>query len=311
MRGYLRRLWGQALGIGRLFWMSTALLLALAVIAGVLLGGSGFSPSSLTLAVTMVVAIFTAAVTRGHRVVWLPCMLLATLALGLWRDEATRSPTGAAGLAYYSGRDVTIVGTVTGEPEVLDRGETIRVAVELLTLDNGAARRVSGTVLVHLGALTPLSYGDRLSLGGTLAPPPVLPGGSGGAYRAYLAAQGIMTVMDYPRLQRLSSGNGAPLLALAIALRSLMERGIQHVLPAPENALLLGILLGTRTRTRTRALGALTAPFVATGMIHVVAVDGLKVSLMQSHYFVPCPLHRSTCCWLLLPAYLAWATCRQ
>jgi len=275
MRGYLQLLWGHALAIGRLFWMSTALLLALAVIAGVLLGGSGFSLPSLTLAVAIAAALFTAVVARGHRVVWLSCALLAALALGLWRDEATLPPTGAAGLAYYSGRDVTIVGTVTGEPEVLDLGETIRVAVESLTLDNGAARRVSGTVLAHLGALTPLSYGDRLSLGGTLAPPPILPGGSGGAYRAYLAAQGIVTVMDYPRLQRLGSGNGAPLLALAIALRSFMERGIQHVLPAPENALLLGILLGTRTR----ALGALTAPFVATGMIHVVAVDGLKVSI--------------------------------
>ncbi len=275
MRGYLRLLQSQALGIGRLFWLSTALLLALAVIAGVLLGGSGFSLPALTLAATIAAVLLAAVVARGHRVVWLPCALLAALALGLWRDEATRPPTGAAGLAYYSGRDVAIVGTVTGEPEVLDRGETIRVAVESLTLDNGAARRVSGTVLVHLGALTPLSYGDRLSLGGTLAPPPILPGGSGGAYRAYLAAQGIVTVMDYPRLQRLGGGNGNPLLALAVALRSFMERGIQHVLPAPENALLLGILLGTRTR----ALGDLTAPFVATGMIHVVAVDGLKVSI--------------------------------
>jgi competence protein ComEC len=40
--------------------------------------------------------------------------------------------------------------------------------------------------------------------------------------------------------------------------------------------LLLGILLGTRTR----ALGALTAPFIATGMIHVVAISGLKVSIV-------------------------------
>jgi len=302
MRGYLRHLRSHVLEIGRLFWMSTALLLALAVIAGVLLGGSGFVPSSLTLAVAMAAALLAAVVARGHRVVWLPCALLAALALGLWRDEAARLPTGTAGLAYYSGRDVTIVGTVTGEPEVLDRGETIRLAVESLTLGSGAPRHVSGTVLAHLGALTPLSYGDRLSLGGTLAPPPILPGGSGGAYRAYLAAQGIVTVMDFPRLQRLGGGNGNPLLALAIALRSLMERGIQHVLPAPENALLLGILLGTRTR----ALGTLTAPFVATGMIHVVAVDGLKVSLMQSHYSVLCLPHRSTCLWHLLLAYLAW-----
>jgi len=264
----------HTLATAHALWSATALLLSLAVIAGILLGAAGFSAPPLALAGAALAALLAALVGRGRRPVWLPCALAAAVVLGLWRDEATRPPTGAAGLAFYSGHDVTLVGAITGEPEVLDRGQTVRVAVDTLAADGSPARRVTGIVLVHLGSLTPLSYGDRLSLAGTLSPPPNLPGGAAG-YHAYLAAQGITTVMNFPRLRRLGAGGGNPLLALAIALRSLLERGIRRVLPAPAGALLLGILLGTRTR----ALGDLTAPFVATGMIHVVAIDGLKVSL--------------------------------
>jgi competence protein ComEC len=82
--------------------------------------------------------------------------------------------------------------------------------------------------------------------------------------------------MDYPRLSHLGTGAGNPLLTLAIALRQFLEGGIRRALPDPQAALLFGILLGTRTR----ALGALTNPFIVTGMIHVIAISGLKVSIV-------------------------------
>jgi len=208
-------------------------------------------------------------------------LLLTALSLGLWRYEATRTPRGPAGLPYYIGRDVTLVGTVAAAPEILDRGENVRVSVESLSTSTysggaSAARPIGGLILVHTATLAPLAYGDRVSLAGTLAGPPTLPGPSPGAYRAYLATQGIDTVLNYPRLSRLGTAAGNPLLALTIALRGLLEQGIRRILPGPQGALLFGILLGTRTR----GLGALTAPFIATGMIHVIAIDGYKVTLL-------------------------------
>ncbi len=273
--GQIRIARDHILSTGRDLWSATALLLSLGLIGGVVVSVGGFSPPGRADAVALCAGLLAAVAGRKRRAVWLPCALLAALALGLWREGATRPPVGASGLPFYVGRDVTLVGAVTGEPEALDRGQTIRVAVQTLAVGNGAARPVAGVVLVHLATLTPLSYGDRLALAGTLSPPPELTGGNGDGYRAYLAAQGIETVMDYPRLRHLGTGAGSPLLALAGALRALLERGIRRVLPATQGALLLGILVGTRTR----ALGDLTAPFVVTGMIHVVAVDGLKVSI--------------------------------
>jgi competence protein ComEC len=258
----------------RTVWSATALLLSLAAVLGVLACALIAPPAGLVAGIALTgLAVVT--IGRRRRHVWLTGLLVVALALGLWRFEATRPPTGAAGLPFYVGRDVTLVGTVAAEPEPLDRGENVRVAVETLAA-GGITRRVSGLVLVHLGGLTGPAYGDRISLAGALASPPDLPGASPGSYRAYLAAQGIDAVLNYPRLQRLGAGAGNPLLALAIALRQLLEGGIRRILPGPEAALLLGILLGTRTR----ALGALTAPFIATGMIHVVAISGLKVSIV-------------------------------
>lgn len=277
MRSRGRRLSGHLRSLARTVWAATALLLALGVVCGVLAGAAGLTISDGLALIVTLLGLAVAIVLRRRRALWLPALLLAAVVIGAWRYTVTRPPAGAAGLPFYIGQDVTLVGSVMAEPEPLDRGENVRVSVETLTASgSGAPRRVVGAVLAHLATISDLAYGDRLSLAGGLAAPPDLAGGSPGAYKAYLASQGIYAVLDYPRLKRLGSGAASPLLALAIAIRRFLESGIRHSLPQPAAALLLGILLGTRTR----ALGALTAPFIATGMIHVVAISGLKVTIV-------------------------------
>ncbi len=258
-------------------WSATALLLSIGCVAGILLGGRGVALPLLVAAPIAVVALTAALVWRRERRAWLPLLALVALLLGLQRYADTRPPVGPGTLPGSIGRLVTLHGIVGAEPEVLDRGENVRVTAATLALATSAPPRpVSGTVLVHLGAATALSYGDDVVLTGLLAAPPDLPGAAMGSYRAYLAAQGIATVIDYPRLQVVGSGDGSPLQALALALRGLLEKGINQSLPAPLSTLLLGILLGVRTR----ALGVLTAPFITVGMIHVVAISGLKISIV-------------------------------
>lgn len=260
---------------------ATALLLALGVTLGVWVGSWLATPPMLLLFVVIAAGLLVAVLGHGRRAVWLPALLATALALGLWRYAAARPPGGAAGLPFYIGRDVTLTGTVAAEPEPLDSGENVRVAVDTMAAP-GVSPRVSGLVLVHISSFSSLNYGDRLTLAGRLEAPPTLSGP--GNYPAYLASQGIYTVLNYPRLQLLGTGAGNPLLALAIWLRQLLEGGIRRILPGPEAALLLGILLGTRTR----ALGALTAPFITAGMIHVVAISGLKVSLVAGAVYETC-----------------------
>lgn len=258
-------------------WHATALLLSLGAVAGILLGGQGVALPHLITMPIVVVALVASLVLRHARHVWLPLLLLVALLLGLQRYADARPPSGPGTLPGSIGHAVTLTGMVEAEPEVLDRGENVRVAAATLAGSTGLhAHPVSGIVLVHLGGATALSYGDDVVLTGLLAAPPDLPGAAPGSYRAYLAAQGIATVMDYPRLRVVGSGDGSPLQALALSIRGFLEKGIEHSLPAPLSILLLGILLGVRTR----ALGALTAPFITVGMIHVVAISGLKISIV-------------------------------
>src|SRR5439155_2504265 len=121
---------------------ATALLLSLSVVLGVLAGALIAPPVGLLAGIALT-GLAAAAIGRRGRRVWLPGLLLVALTLGLWRFESARPPTGPAGLSFYVGRDVTLVGTVVAEPEPLDRGENVRVAVETLAA-GGSTWRVSG-----------------------------------------------------------------------------------------------------------------------------------------------------------------------
>ena len=73
-----------------------------------------------------------------------------------------------------------------------------------------------------------------------------------------------------------SQGGGNPLLAALFDLRLRLAAIIQHALPEPEAALLIGILLGLKTPV----LRARLPLFTATGTIHLVVPAGLKVATL-------------------------------
>jgi competence protein ComEC len=95
-------------------------------------------------------------------------------------------------------------------------------------------------------------------------------------YRAYLAGQGIHAVMSFPTVTVDGHGVGNPIQAFAYGLRDALRWAILGMLPHDMAALLIGILLGAPTRS----LGTLTVPFIRAGLIHVVAISGLKVALV-------------------------------
>ncbi len=276
---YLHDAFGRALAS---LWASTVLLVCAGAVCGVA-AGAWIAPPRATIimlaALATVVAVVSLApidaVRSRRRAILLPAAIALMLALGLWQYDSTRMPNGPNGLPYYYDRHVTITGMVAAAPDILDRGVNLRIAVDTLQF-GGVTRRMGHDIQAHLSTSATFQYGDKLTLSGLLAVPPDLPGTTPGAYRAYLESQDIYGEMSYPRVQSLGSDAGNPLLALSIAIRGWLESGIKRILPGSEAALLIGILLGAHTRT----LGALKAPFVATGMIRLLAIDGIKVSLV-------------------------------
>ncbi|MGH2409941.1 MAG: ComEC/Rec2 family competence protein, partial [Chloroflexota bacterium] len=210
---------------------------------------------------------------RGNpRLAVLLVICLAALSMGGWRYVATAYHDGPEQVGHYVWHRVQLTGVVDGEGQSAGLGENLPVSVEQLAI-NGRPVNARGRVLVHYTGSQSLEYGDRITLQGLLEPPYNPPGFD---YRAYLAGQGIHAVMSFPSLTLDGHGAGNPIQALAYGLRDALRRAILGMLPHDMAALLIGILLGAPTRS----LGTLTAPFIRAGLIHVVAISGLKVALV-------------------------------
>ena len=103
-------------------------------------------------------------------------------------------------------------GTVAGPPE--SRGSALRFVLQARSIDRGDGwEELTADVLVtarptpelvSLRREPHLRYGDRITLEGSLAVPPILETFD---YRDYLARQGIHLVMDFPTVELEEDGS--------------------------------------------------------------------------------------------------------
>lgn len=261
-----------------------------AFLIGVYLGFTGISalPPVLIAALALPIAF------RAGR--WPAATLLLACALSLWlgacRASSAAYRDSAAQVAHYVGQSVVLTATVDGEPQPGGHGQNLPVRVDTMSLRGHPVDAAGRLLIYYIGPLQ-LQYGDRVSLRGILATPFRSPGFD---YRAYLAGQGIHALIQYPALRLLGHDGGNPVERWALGVRGSLRRTILRMLPHDEAALLVGILLGAPTRS----LGTLTDAFVAVGMIHVVAISGLKVAMVAGTIAACCrPLPRR---WRWLPA---------
>jgi competence protein ComEC len=241
-------------------------------------------------AAVLVVPASLLAVRRDWRLGLLILACGMALILGSWRYAATAYRDGPGQIAHYAGRSALVNGVVDGEPQPVSHGTNLPLAVESASID-GRPTQVAGRILVYYTGSRAIEYGDRLQVRGRLQEPYSAPGFD---YPAYLAGQGIHATMSYPSLQVQAVGVGNPLQGLALRLRDALRRAISDMLPHDEAALLIGILLGAPTRS----LGSLTEPFIRVGMIHIVAISGLKVAIVAGMISALCAR---------LPASVRWA----
>lgn len=237
--------------------------LAAAFIAGVVLGLS--VPLLLLFGITLLSAAVAWRVPRAR----LPALLIISLALGMARG-AERSQHDP--LRPYEGHSVQMLGVVAEEPDVRDTGINYVVDVRQVLTSAHGWQRLSGRVTVHTSRAVILEYGNLVRLAGRLQRPPntsALP------MRDILLRRGITATMDFPRIASAGVEATGPSGWIA-SLRSRIEAGIDAWLPEPEAALLIAITLGSRSA----ALGDLAPLLVATGLIHIIAISGIKVAMV-------------------------------
>ncbi len=192
---------------------------------------------------------------------------LAALTLGMARlawAAPRNDPRDIANLPI--GTAVTVSGTIDAAPDIHAQGAYLQVRITAVQTATGTFRADGVVECFDSQIQVPFApeYGDQVEVKGTLAAVPPL------------APPGLSALLRSAKLTIMQRGSGNPLLGLIYRWRAALAEGLQRALPAPEAALLIGILLGLKTPVLRSRLPL----FTRTGTIHLVVTSGLKVTLI-------------------------------
>lgn len=198
---------------------------------------------------------------------------LALLALTLGGLRMSLTPTGSELARFNDQGGATVEGVVSAAPESRDGGLRLRVMADALIRD-GQRLPVAGELLALTTPGADFLPGDRVRATGLLQRP-----GEFGDYSwsDFLARRGIFSVMRDATVERLAERQG---VSLQGALHDLRRRAGEHIerhLPAPQSALLQGILLGDESGLSP----AMRQAFSVTGAAHVIAISGFNMIILS------------------------------
>lgn len=283
-------------------------LLSAAFAAGVLLGAR-WEIAPAALALFALAAVLAAALLATSRRSLMPGLVALALVLGALRADAAQ-PMGADALTPYHGASTLLVrGIVDRAPDPAGAFTRLRLRVE--AVDDGSGWvAAEATVLVMLREPRSIvetrekpyfRYGDVLLLEGELVAPQPFEDFD---YPAYLARQGIHTVMLFPSAELVGEGQGSPFYRALHALRWRLARSLAASVPEPQAAMGQALLLGMRDGLPDD----LVEDFRTTGTAHVLAISGLHVGVllgisMSASAWLFGRRHRL---YLILPLALVW-----
>jgi competence protein ComEC len=121
-------------------------------------------------------------------------------------------------------------------------------------------------------------YGDRVRVSGKLSTPEnfITDTGKEFDYINYLRNDSIFYTMSFAHVETLDHGEGSRLVAGILYVKHAFLRSIESIIPAPESALMGGLLLGTKQSLGTE----LQNDFVRTGLVHVIVLSGYNVTII-------------------------------
>ncbi len=214
-----------------------------------------------------------AMVRRSVAVAAYALLLPLIFAAGMAHEQTSHNALPDDAAAYHNGSvAMRIRGVLRGDPEIGDTSQRFAVSVREIQRD-GAWDGVSGGVLVRGPLLPRYRSGDIVELEGKLEAPPRLEDFD---YTAYLARQGIASVMEFPRTRSIGHDDEDVVRATILRARRTLSRGLALALPEPQASLAQGVLLGERSALPADVRDDLNA----TNTSHLVVVSGSNVVLV-------------------------------
>ena len=257
------------------------LAVASAFLLGVFLGDRLDPPISALLLITsgtLLVGLFLRRIGRPA----LPAVLALFVLIGCLRT-AVMTDARAELARFHSTSPIQVEGLVLDDAGPAGAAMRFPVRIEHVRTKDGWVK-VEGTALVTAGRGVevgerrdppPIRYGDRLRLEGPLTAPPHLDDFD---YPAYLARQGIGSVMSFPSVSILDEGDGGRLLSVLFTVRRSLHASLSMTTPEPEASLGQALLLGMRNTIPDEVLN----DFRETGTSHLLAISGLHIGVLMA-----------------------------
>jgi len=220
-------------------------------------------------AVAVALAIPCLALALAIRPAVLALALMAAL-LGVGRAELPASdPNAATRAAVVAGQTATVAGRVADDSRAASGGSEVLVEPDV-ALVGGMPVPDIGNLMVRWRGPQEVGFGDQINATGRLVLPRDLPSFD---RRAYLAQRHAYLELDATGINVTNPSTG--LTALPGWLRARYTAALDASMPAPHAAVLLGVVLGIRHGIPPELQQAL----IATGLIHLLVLSGLKVAV--------------------------------
>jgi competence protein ComEC len=202
----------------------------------------------------------------------------AFAALGAARLLAAQTVLAPPDLSPFAGRDLVLIGTLREEPRRSDRDQ--RAVLQVSAVASPARPNqhlpLSGRVQLSLPAFPVVHYGQQISVAGR----PELPGTAQRPgdfdYRAYLARRGVhLLLREVSAVTIVAQTPPFDPLGRIAAAREHCRLLLLRLLPEPQSALAIGILLGIQAGLPPE----LQEQFSITGTSHILVVSGWNFSI--------------------------------
>jgi len=197
-------------------------------------------------------------------------LVVTAALLGAARAEVPAGdPTAAARAPALAGLQAVVAGRVADDPRLLAGAEELLVAPDTVATTSGVVAP-AGSVVAFVKGSPAVGVDDLVRVTGRLDLPRDTPTFD---RRAYAAQNGAYLEMRTASLTVVGHAGG--LRALPGWLRDHYRAAVVSLLPAPHAEVLVGVVLGIRTGIPQRLQQAL----VATGLVHLLVLSGLKVAV--------------------------------
>ncbi len=204
-------------------------------------------------------------------------LFLVTASLGMLRFHMKDAQEPRELLQNFVGETVTLEGVIRQEVEMRESNQ--RIVLTATNLESaGVAYPVDAKILVTADLFPEYFYGDHVRVSGKLKTPENFMTDIGKVfdYENYLRVESIFYTMSFASVELIDEGQGSFVTSRILALKHAFLDHIETAIPAPESALLSGLLLGVKSSLGEK----LQQAFVDTGLVHIIVLSGYNVTII-------------------------------